>query len=236
MEQAQPKITAAVVPEERSKDIMSKFFNHRYMVVAETFVYRAMEEIGKGYSGGFLKFVELSNGGFYMAPESSRSFRVSIGKTDYETFTTDAAAITACLLAFNRLAVATAQAHVLDLYNKLHAFTLQHDQADSIIRAVQSRGKELFPSAVCEEIRSVQMPDIVGDYDTPDQVPEWAWVESKACYQHTLNGQLGIWEFVINMNGDLSDVPERLAATINAAAFDGMAYLIFHQGNKEAPL
>jgi len=47
---------------------------------------------------------------------------------------------------------------------------------------------EVLPGAVREEIGSVLMQDIVGNYEVPEEVPEWAWVEREASFGHVRNG------------------------------------------------
>lgn len=80
------------------------------------------------------------------------------------------------------------------------------------------------------KIREVMMQDLVGDYDVPDDVPEWAWVEENASFSHVRNGQDGVWEFMLNLSRTFHDVPERIAPTLKQAVSDGVAYLVFHQG------
>ena len=94
----------------------------------------------------------------------------------------------------------------------------------------QESSAEVLPGATREEIGSVMMQDLVGSYDTPDQVPEWAWVEREASFSHKENGKQGVWEFVINLSRHFDDVPEKLQATITKARNEGLSYLIFDQG------
>ncbi|MBP0639963.1 hypothetical protein [Cupriavidus sp. AcVe19-6a] len=81
-----------------------------------------------------------------------------------------------------------------------------------------------------QKVLSVMMQDVVGDYDTPDQVPEWAWVEANASYVHSRNASDGIWEFMLNLSCTFEGDPGRLAPVITAARAEGAAYLIIHQG------
>ena len=74
------------------------------------------------------------------------------------------------------------------------------------------------------------MLDVVGEYNVPDEVSEWLWVERNACYEHNKNGESGIWDFVINLSSEFKDVPERLKAIIDGAQKNGTAYILFHQG------
>lgn len=91
-------------------------------------------------------------------------------------------------------------------------------------------GKEVLPGATKSEIREVMMQDIVGDYDVPESVPEWKWVEENASFAHVQNGVAdGIWEFILNL-GNMLAPPEKLKPVVEQAHKDGIAYLVFHQG------
>lgn len=89
---------------------------------------------------------------------------------------------------------------------------------------------EVFPGAYLEEIGSVMMQEIIGEYDVPDGVPEWQWVEEQACFAHCRNGQDGIWEFVLNLSRELEGVPEKLKPVLAEASQKGLGYLVIHQG------
>lgn len=91
-------------------------------------------------------------------------------------------------------------------------------------------GSEVLPGATRQEVREVMMQDVVGDYDMPDQVPEWTWVEANASFGHLRNGLSGVWEFVLNLSRSFEDIPERLKPVIDGARKDHISYLIFHQG------
>lgn len=88
----------------------------------------------------------------------------------------------------------------------------------------------ILSDATREVIGSVMMRDIVGDYEGPEDVPEWAWIEREASYSHVRNGQDGVWEFVLNLSREFPDIPERLMSIISHARASNLSYLIFHQG------
>jgi len=86
---------------------------------------------------------------------------------------------------------------------------------------------------------SVQMQDVVGDYDTPDTIPEWDWIEKNASFKHVKNGSDGVWEFVLNLGRfgpeffnpeEMTEIPEKLHQVIFASVAQGYSYIIFHQG------
>lgn len=75
----------------------------------------------------------------------------------------------------------------------------------------------------------VLMPDIF-DYDTPDEISEWAWIEKNASFKHAKNGEDGVFEFMLNTSLDFTDIPSSLAPYIEEAKDKKIAYLLFHQG------
>lgn len=68
------------------------------------------------------------------------------------------------------------------------------------------------------------------EYDEPN-TPEWAWIEKNACFQHTGNGEMGVWEFIVHESklGD-EDMPSTLRDIIKAKVPPGACYAVFHQG------
>lgn len=106
---------------------------------------------------------------------------------------------------------------------------------ESVIRTPSTTaelcGTEYFPGAAIEEIGSVMMQEVIGDYDVPNGIPEWAWVEDKSSFAHRRNGEPGgVWEFVLNLSNELGDVPDSLKPVLTEARAKHLAYLIFHQG------
>lgn len=76
----------------------------------------------------------------------------------------------------------------------------------------------------------VEMSTVVGDYDEPDDIPEWNWVENNARFQHKDNGQNGIWDYMLNINLEYANIPEKLTPLINDAKEKGYTYILFNQG------
>jgi hypothetical protein len=97
-------------------------------------------------------------------------------------------------------------------------------------KALISENVEILPGATSESIRSVSMLDIVGDYDNPNHVPEWQWVERNASLSHVDNGKDGVWQFTLNLDLHFDDIPNSLKPIIGLAMKDGMHYLHFHHG------
>jgi len=117
-----------------------------------------------------------------------------------------------------------------DSHNALMALI---EQARDILKQGE---REILPGAMSFKIIHMMMQDVVGDYDDPNDVPEWRWVEAHASYTHVHNGRDGVWEFVLNLDyvtnepDAFNSIPPRLEPTIRTAQAAGMAFIIFHQG------
>lgn len=98
------------------------------------------------------------------------------------------------------------------------------------LRQMEAGHEEILPGAVRQEVLHVDMRDVVGEYESPDEVQEWTWVEENASFSHRQNGQCGVWEFVLNLGNTFDSIPEKLKVLIARARAGGIAYLVFHQG------
>jgi len=107
--------------------------------------------------------------------------------------------------------------------------TLENSLLNAVLMNDEGYHKEIFPSATKMEIFDVCMTDVVGDYDVPEDVDEWSWIEGNACFEHHENGEKGVWEFVINLGCELENIPKKLTPVIAAAHKNGAHYILFHQ-------
>lgn len=117
----------------------------------------------------------------------------------------------------------------MDLLEGIEAAKLSDVPADAVATLEAAAEQEILPGATLEEIGSVCMPDLL-DYNVPEDVPAWRWIEREASFSHLNNGSDGIWEFVVNLSRELPDIPELLASVIAEARLKGVSYLVFHQG------
>lgn len=78
----------------------------------------------------------------------------------------------------------------------------------------------------------VMMQDVVGDYEVPEEIPEWQWVQQNAAFSHLRNNQDGIWEFMVAVESfaDSDDIPDKLKALFKKARHHKAAWIMFHQG------
>jgi hypothetical protein len=89
------------------------------------------------YTGGYWTFMELSNGGCYLAPQSEATFHVSVDGNGFDgTVSADAAGITACLFALSHLSFQIRNESIAEHYHQLRDFALEHAEASAIFAAI----------------------------------------------------------------------------------------------------
>lgn len=83
-------------------------------------------------------------------------------------------------------------------------------------------------------VLEVSMPDLFGDYDEPEKVAEWKWIEEHASFRHQGNGQIpGVWEHMVHCDRAESrkdSMPELLKPVFAHAKAAGAVWVLFHQG------
>src|SRR5882757_1623491 len=119
------KLEARQVPDDKRIDTLPRHFG-RYMMRVEDAVYTFMRDLAQEYRGGYWHFYELSNGGFYMAPQLDPLYVQVDGNGFAGQMSADAAGITACLFALSHLSFQI-QNDVLGWhYYELRDFALEH--------------------------------------------------------------------------------------------------------------
>jgi hypothetical protein len=83
----------------------------------------------------------------------------------------------------------------------------------------------------------VCMPDVFGETESPDDIPEWAWIQENGAFSHRGNNkEPGVWEFLVHTGKAWLDgkrvhgVPVRLQPFFDEANRSGAAWVMFHQG------
>ena len=102
----------------------------------ENAVFDWMRALSPPYSGAFWHFYELSNGGFYMAPEIAKLALVIESNRFDDTVTGDAAGITACLFAYSHLSFARRGERFAPYYHWLLDYACVHPEAQLILSAI----------------------------------------------------------------------------------------------------
>lgn len=107
------------------------------MLTVEYAVYALMRKLANQYTGGFWRYVELSNGGFYMAPEREGTFNIRVDTNGFEDqMSADAAGITACLFALSHLSFQIQHDSIARHFHQLRDFALEHAEASVILAAI----------------------------------------------------------------------------------------------------
>ena len=115
---------------------LPRHFGQR-LLIFEGAVYDFMRRFAADYQGAYWQFYELSNGGFYMAPDEG-PFRLSVDSNGYEgMMSADAAGITVCLFACSHLSFRYSEDNVFgDHFHFLRAFAAEHAEASAIFAAI----------------------------------------------------------------------------------------------------
>ncbi|WP_111748577.1 antirestriction protein [Salinisphaera orenii] len=129
--------TATPVPDERLQ-FLPNFFGTDQMIFGEALVYGWMDRLSRDYNGGFWTYYELSNGGYYMAPElDCETVHIRCEGNFFEGYLSpDAAGIVATLHALNRLAWDTRQPRMVDLFDLLRDYAGDHAEGPAIFAAI----------------------------------------------------------------------------------------------------
>ena len=117
----------------------AKLFDIHFPMALEPVIYSITSNLAKEYCGGYWHFYELSNGGFYMAPDDDINFTVNSENGFKGTMSADALGITACLYAYSHLSFSDSprMAEVCARhYHLLRDFMMEHDEVREVLRAV----------------------------------------------------------------------------------------------------
>ena len=130
-----PVVASLVADAERLPALPRHFGSH--LLEAETTIFSWLRELSPDYAGGYWHFYELSNGGFYMAPDLSERLRIEVIGNGYRgCLSADAAGITACLFAYSHLSFRYRTAVFGNHHAWLLDFAADHAEARSILAAV----------------------------------------------------------------------------------------------------
>ena len=103
-------------------------------VVLENTIYATLARICASYDGGYWHFYQLSNGGFYMAPDSDAMLRLSCANYFDAEVSANTAGIIATATAYSTLSFLQDGACFAIAYHQLSDFIFQHRDA-GLIRA-----------------------------------------------------------------------------------------------------
>ena len=132
-------ITRNIVAVDQRINHTANIFGVHFPLRFEPAVYRIAGMIAPEYSGGYWEFYTLSNGGFYMAPASEKSFQVFCENGFEGKLSGDALGISVCLYAFSHLSFSD-NLELAEIcarqYHWLRDFMLGHEEVGIILRAI----------------------------------------------------------------------------------------------------
>jgi hypothetical protein len=108
------------------------------MLTVEYAIFAFMRKLSAQYTGGYWTYHELSNRGFYMAPQSDSRFLIAVDTNDFAgEMSSDAAGITACLFALSHLSFQVRNDQIAEHFHLLRDFALEHAEASVILAAIE---------------------------------------------------------------------------------------------------
>lgn len=134
-------ITAVLVPENRRMNFLPSYFGPTAFIHGENAVYAFLERLSPDYTGGMWNFYEVSNGGFYLAPESDSTFTIKVEGNGYSgQVSADAAGVIATIFAVGYMAAKITdpneQGPLVEHYHRLLEFADSHSEGGAIFQAI----------------------------------------------------------------------------------------------------
>lgn len=131
-------ITRQQVAENQRVNITADLFGAYFPMRLEPYIFAITSKLSDDYSGGYWHFYTLSNGGFYMSPESDGHFPGGQRERPRVLYVEDALGITACLYAYSHLSFGEDEFSetCANQYHLLREYMLDHQDARSILGAI----------------------------------------------------------------------------------------------------
>lgn len=131
--------TRELVPDAQRSDHVGHLFGVHFPLQLEPFIYSITEQLAPDYRGGYWQFYSLSNGGFYMAPDTEESFKVACQNYYEGVLSADALGVVACLYAYSHLSF-TPNAALGRMYARhyhmLREYMMEHPEVGEILGAI----------------------------------------------------------------------------------------------------
>ena len=132
-------ITRQRVKDDQRINHTAEIFGIAFPLHLEPYVYAVTKAIAREYNGGYWEFYALSNGGFYMAPNSESSFHVACENGFEGDLSADALGIAACLYAYSQLSFTTNNEFAeicTRQYHMLRDYMLEHSEVQVILGTI----------------------------------------------------------------------------------------------------
>jgi len=134
-----PVIYRELLTDKARASHVDALFGINFPLRLEPAIFDFAGRLSQDYGGGLWLLYALCNGGFYMAPQSQRRFRV-VSENGFEgELSADVLGITACLYAYSHLSFTGAgqfQEACAEQFHFVRAFALDHAEAAAILAAI----------------------------------------------------------------------------------------------------
>lgn len=135
--QTMQRVTSQLVPIGHRLNFLPRNFGSPLMIEGESTVYGWMRRFCSAYRGGFWHFYQLSNDGFYMAPDMDERLPFEVNTNGFSgKMSADAAGITVSLFTFSHLSIRYEVENMADAYENLREFAYDHPERALIFRAI----------------------------------------------------------------------------------------------------
>lgn len=129
-------ITSQLVSDNQRLTFLPKHFGS-IMMRAEQSIYNTLRKLCFSYDGGYWHFYELSNHGFYLAPDMDELLPIYVEGNGYANqISADAAGIITTLCVLNQLCWETKSDKTIHQYYLLRDFIECHNEASEIYAAI----------------------------------------------------------------------------------------------------
>lgn len=132
-------ITRERLVDNQRTSITAGLFGVHFPLLVEPLVCALTESMTREYRGGYWQLYWLSNGGFYMAPDSERYYPVACQNGYEGILSADALGITTCLYAYSHLSFLdnpTLAETCAAQYHLLRDYMLEQAEAEGILGAI----------------------------------------------------------------------------------------------------
>ena len=131
------RIQVSKVPDAQRLDFLPRHFG-RQMLIAERAVYAHLGSLCPDYQGGYWDYFELSNGGCFMAPATSRGYRIIVEGNGFTgTLDAECAGIVATLFALSHLSMGYPRIErFAERFHQLRDFACEHPDGNLIFAAI----------------------------------------------------------------------------------------------------
>lgn len=128
-------ISCHEVPEADRMAFVDKLFGIHFPMRLEPCIFDMAGMLSRDYHGGYWQFHALSNGGFFMAPQSDTIYVVCCENGFEGKLSANALGLAATLYAFSHLSFGDGEfaATCAEQYHRLREFMFEHSEARAIL-------------------------------------------------------------------------------------------------------